>query len=103
MRSATGKSFANPPRGRDSPHAGRLAGWLGYDSARLRHAVVPKRKPSKRRLCYTLSQTPGATLAGISEMARRYLPEAILRYEGGAASESLRILRARRFHEARGP
>ena len=69
------------PCGRDSPHAGRLVGWLEYNSAGLRHAAVPKRKPPKRRPHYAPPQTPGMILAGIPEMARRYLSEAILRYD----------------------
>ena len=81
----------------------------------LRHAMVLARKPMKRRTrCYAPPQTPGSPLAGAPEMtveaaagsgalngeyvveiARWYLPEAMLRHEGGAKPENVRVLRAR--------
>ena len=92
-----------------------LAVWLGRGADELRHATVPARKPMKRRTRrYAPPQAPGAPLAGAPEMAveasagggalngehvvkiaRWYLPEAILRHEGGAEPENIRILRAR--------
>ena len=92
-----------------------LAAWLGCGADELRHATVPARKPMKRRTRrYAPPQAPGAPLAGAPEMAveaaagggalngehvveiaRWYLPEAMLRHEGGAEPENVRILRAR--------
>ena len=88
-----------------------LAGLLGCDAAELRHETLPKRKPRKRK---PRPAVPGAELAPIREMAVEtsagdgalngefaaetacwYLPRGMVRYEGDASPESLRILRVR--------
>ena len=91
-----------------------LAQWLGCDADELRHDVVPRRRPARPRTPrFTPPQLPGAPLAAVPEMAveasagpgalnrenaaeaaRWYLPEAMLRHEGRAAPENLRILGA---------
>ena len=92
-----------------------LADWLGCDPEELRHDFVPRRSPAKPRAPrFTPPERPGAPLAAVPEMAvqasagggapncedaaeaaRWYLPEAMLRHEGRAAPENLRILGAR--------
>ena len=91
-----------------------LAAMLGCDPGELRHPVAPRRKPYRRKPRAAAPQAPGAPVVGIPEMAvqaaagggalndaaaaetaRWYLPEAMLRHEGGAEPANLRILRAR--------
>ena len=91
-----------------------LAAMLGCDPGELRHPVAPRRKPYRRKPRAAPPQVPGAPVVGIPEMAvdaaagggalndeaaaetaRWYLPEAMLRHEGGAEPANLRILRAR--------
>ena len=92
----------------------KLAGIIGCDADELRHAEAPKRKPQKRRKRTVPGSVPGAPLAAIPEMAveaaagagaaaeeftaetaRWYLPEGMIRHEGGADPGNLRVLRAR--------
>ena len=92
----------------------KLAAMLGCDPDELRHPVAPRRKPYPRKPRAAVPQVPGAPLAAVSEVAvdaaagggalndeaaaetaRWYLPEAMLRHEGGAEPANLRILRAR--------
>ena len=87
---------------------------LGCGPGELRHPVAPRRKPYRRKPRPAAPQAPGAPVVGIPEMAvdaaagggalndeaaaetaRWYLPEAMLRHEGGAEPANLRILRAR--------
>ena len=101
------------PRTLTYPDAAKLAELLGSDPEALRHESVPKRRRSApRRRRFTPPEVPGAPLAGVPELdvavaagggafntdaavekARWYLPEAMLRHEGGARPEDLRILR----------
>ena len=101
------------PRALAYPDAAKLAELLGCDAEALRHESVPKRRKSApRRLRFVPPEPPGAPLAGVPELdvaaaagggafnadaavekARWYLPEAMLRHEGGARPEDLRILR----------
>ena len=93
------------------PDSETLAGLLGCDGAELRPATPPKRKPVKP---HRRRPAPGAGLSAVPEMeveaaagpgalneefaaetARWHLPEGMLRHEGGAAPENLRILRVR--------
>ena len=92
----------------------KLAELLGCDPGELRHPLPPKRKPYPRKPRTAAPRVPGAPLAAVPEMAvqaaagggalndenapetaRWYLPEAMLRHEGGAEPANLRILRAR--------
>ena len=92
----------------------KLAAMLGCDPGELRHPLPPRRKPYRRKLRAAAPQVPGAPLAAVPEMAvdaaagggalndesaaetaRWYLPEAMLRHEGGAEPANVRILRAR--------
>ena len=92
----------------------RLADRLGCDPSELRHDTVPKRRTMERRRPRPPAGLPGAPVAAIpeitvevtagagavveefsSETARWYWPENMIRYEGGAAPENLRILRVR--------
>lgn len=101
------------PRALAYPDAAKLAELLGCGPEALRHESVPKRRKSApRRRRFTPPESPGAPLAGVPELdvaaaagggafnaeaavekARWYLPEAMLRHEGGARPEDLRILR----------
>ena len=97
---------------RDSELLGEL---LGCDPAELRHEHVPPRRRAARKAARTvLAPLPGAPLAPVpevevdasagpgaladefvEEVARWYLPEAMIRHEGHAQPEALRILRVR--------
>ena len=103
------------PKVLKAPDRRALAEWLGCDPEELRHDFVPpRRRPKRRAPRFTPPQLPGAPLAAVAEMAvsasagpgalndenapqtaRWYLPEAMLRHEGRAAPENLRILGAR--------
>ena len=91
-----------------------LAKLLDCDPGALRHAALPPRKPQSRTRRYGPRAHPDAPLVPISEMeveaaagggavadevteerARWYLPEAMVRHEGDANPETLRILRVR--------
>ena len=91
-----------------------LAGMLGCDPSELRHETVPKRRPMPQRRPRPPAGLPGAPVAVIpeitvevapragavaeefvSETARWHWPENMIRHEGGAAPENLRILRVR--------
>ena len=91
-----------------------LAGLLGCDAGELRHETRPKRKPMKRKPRPKPPVSSGPGLAAIPEMAVEasagfgawneeraiekaswYLPEGMVRYEGDASPETLRILRVR--------
>ena len=91
-----------------------LAKLLGCKPEELRHPEAPRRKPQKKRRHTTLSAVPGAPLVAIPEMAveaaagpgalneefatekaRWFLPEGMIRHEGDADPDSLRVLRAR--------
>ena len=91
-----------------------LAGLLGCDAGELRHETRPKRKPMKRKPRPKPPVSSGPALAAIPEMAVEasagfgawneeratekaswYLPEGMIRYEGDASPETLRILRVR--------
>ena len=91
-----------------------LAELLGCNAGELRHETRPKRKPRKRKSRPKPPASPGLALAAIPEMAVEasagfgawneeratekaswYLPEGMVRYEGDASPESLRILRVR--------
>ena len=92
----------------------KLAELLGCDPETLHHERVPKRKSAPRPRRFTPPEAPGAPLAGVPELdvtatagagafnpeaavetARWCLPEAMLRHEGSARPEDLRILRVR--------
>ncbi len=91
-----------------------LAGMVGCDPSELRHEVVPKRSPMKRRPPRIPAGLPGAPLVAVpevtvevsagagavaeefvSETARWHWPENMIRHEAGAEPENLRILRVR--------
>ncbi|MCY4488029.1 MAG: S24 family peptidase [Deltaproteobacteria bacterium] len=91
-----------------------LAEMLGCDPLELRHETVPKRRPMPPRRPRPPAGLPGEPVAAIpeitvevsagagaraeefvSETARWHWPENMIRYEGGAAPENLRILRVR--------
>ena len=91
-----------------------LAKLLQCDPAELRHSELPPRKPQTRTRRYPPRGLPGAPLVAVPEMeveaaagggavadeiteerARWYLPEAMVRHEGDANPETLRILRVR--------
>ena len=91
-----------------------LAKLLHCDPAALRHAALPPRKPQSRTRRYGPRAHPGVPLVPVHEMeveaaagggavadeiteerARWYLPEAMVRHEGDANPETLRILRVR--------
>ena len=92
-----------------------LADWLGCDPEELRHDHVPRRRPSKPRVPrFKPPQLPSAPVSAVREMAvdasagagalnednaaeaaRWYMPDAMIRHEGRAAPENLRILGAR--------
>ena len=91
-----------------------LADLLGCGPGELRHETVPKRRPMKRSRPRPPVGLPGAPVAAVpeiaveagagagalaeefvSETARWHWPENMLRYEGGAAPENVRILRVR--------
>ena len=92
-----------------------LAEWLGCDPEELRHDHVPRRRPSKpRHPRFKPPQLPSAPVSAVREMAvdasagpgalnednaaeaaRWYMPDAMIRHEGRAAPENLRILGAR--------
>ena len=85
----------------------RLAELLGCEADELRHPSAPRRKPYRRKLPVApvtavleieveAAAGPGA-LNDESAVQRAcwYLPEAMIRHEGGAVPENLRILRAR--------
>ena len=91
-----------------------LADLLGCAGGELRHETVPKRRPMKRRRPRPPAGLPGAPVAAIPEIAveagagagalaeefvyetaRWHWPENMIRYEGGAAPENVRILRVR--------
>ncbi len=91
-----------------------LADLLGCAGGELRHETVPKRRPMKRRRPRPPVGLPGAPVAAVpeiaveagagagalaeefvSETARWHWPENMIRYEGGAAPENVRILRVR--------
>ena len=96
---------------RDSETLARL---LGCDPAELRHETVPRRRPVKHPRPRPPAGLPGAPVAAIpevtvevsagagalaqefvSETALWHWPENMVRHEGGAAPENLRILRVR--------
>ena len=91
-----------------------LAGRLGCDAAELRHKTIPKRKTWTRKPREKAATIPAAGLAFVPEMeveaaagpgalneefvsekARWYLPEGMIRHEADAKPESLRIMRVR--------
>ena len=91
-----------------------LAKMLGCDPSELCHETVPKRRPMPPRRPQPPAGLPGAPAAAIpeitvevaagagaiaeefvSETARWHWPENMIRHEGGAAPENLRILRVR--------
>ena len=91
-----------------------LAGRLGCDAAELRHKTIPKRKTWTRKPREKVATIPAAGLAFVPEMeveasagpgalneefvsekARWYLPEGMIRYEADAKPEGLRIMRVR--------
>ncbi len=91
-----------------------LAGRLGCDPRELLHDTVPQRKPMPPRRPRQPAGLPGAPVAAIPEItvevaagagaiaqefvtetARWHWPENMIRHEGGAAPEDLRILRVR--------
>ena len=91
-----------------------LAGMLGCDPSELRHDVVPKRRPMKRKPPRMPAKLPGAPVAVIpevtvevsagagtfaeefvSETALWQWPENMIRHEAGAEPGNLRILRVR--------
>ena len=88
----------------------KLAELLGCKAEALRHKTVPPRKPVKRKP--RAPPPPGAPHCPIPEVAveaatgaldeeltretaRWYLPEAMLRHEGGADPDNLKILKVR--------
>ena len=92
----------------------KLAAVIGCDANELRHAEAPKRKPRKRRRRTVPTPVPGAPLAAVPEMAveasagpgmlneeftaetaRWYLPEGMIRHEGHASPDNMRILLVR--------
>ena len=91
-----------------------LAGRLGCDAAELRHKTIPKRKTWTRKPREKAATIPAAGLAFVPEMeveaaagpgalneefvsekARWYLPEGMIRHEADAKPEGLRIMRVR--------
>ena len=92
-----------------------LGAMLGCDPSELRHEVVPKRRPLKRkRPPRTPAGLPGAPLVAVPEVtvevsagagtfaeefvfetALWHWPENMIRHEAGAEPENLRILRVR--------
>ena len=99
------------PRVLANRDAESLAKLLGCDAGDIRHPKVPPRRPARRR---RWSPPVGAPVAAVPEMdvaagagylalnedaprenARWYLPEAMLRQEGGANPTDLRIVRVR--------
>ena len=91
-----------------------LAGMLVCDPSELRHETVPKRRPMPPRGPRPPAGLPGSPVAAIpeitvevaagagalaeqfvSETARWHWPENMIRHEGGAGPENLRILRVR--------
>jgi len=91
-----------------------LAGMLGCDPSELRHDIVPKRRPMKRKPPRMPAKLPGAPVAVIPEvrvevsagtgaLAREFVsetalwhwPENMIRHEAGAEPGDLRILRVR--------
>ncbi len=91
-----------------------LAEMLGCDPKELRHQSVPQRRPMPPRRPRTPAGIPGAPVVAIPEItvevaagagataeefvtetARWHWPENMIRHEGGAAPEDLRILRVR--------
>ena len=91
-----------------------LAGMLGCDPKELRHDTVPQRRPMPPRRPRPPAGIPGAPVVAIPEItvevaagagataeefvtetARWHWPENMIRHEGGAAPEDLRILRVR--------
>ena len=92
----------------------KLAELVGCDADELRHETVPPRKPAKRKRRTTPAGLPGVPLSGVPEMeveasagsgaladefviekARWFVPEGMIRYEGDASPDDLRILRVR--------
>ena len=92
----------------------RLVETNSGGSSELRHETVPKRKPEKKKRRSPLAGVPGVPLSAIPEMevetaagpgalndefavekARWHLPEGMIRHEGDANPEGLRILRVR--------
>ena len=55
-----------------------LAAMLGCDPGELRHPVAPRRKPYRRK-----PRAAALNDEAAAETARWYLPEAMLRHEGG--------------------
>ena len=91
-----------------------LAEMLGCDPRELRHDTVPQRRPMPPRRPRAPAGLPGAPVVAIPEItvevaagagataeefitetARWHWPENMIRHEGGAAPEDLRILRVR--------
>ena len=91
-----------------------LAELLGCDVDELRHDTVPRRKQSKRKRRPAPAGLPGVPLSSVPEMeveasagpgaladefviekARWFLPEGMIRYEGDASPDDLRIVRVR--------
>ena len=103
------------PRALRSRDRKALAEWLGCDPEELRHDHVPRRRPARPRVPrFKPPQLPNAPLSAVCEMAvdasagggalnednaaetaRWYMPDAMIRHEGRAAPENLRILGAR--------
>ena len=94
--------------------SGKLAELLDCDPDELRHEETPKRRPQKRRRRHAPAAVPGEPVAPIPELAvdaaagpgaagedyaeeaaRWYIPENMIRHEGGGDPGSIRILRAR--------
>ena len=116
-----GQSYVHQFLERGTPKALRsrdrsaLAEWLGCDPEELRHDYVPQRRPPKPRTPrFRPPQLPNAPVSAVREMAvdaaagagalnednaaeaaRWYMPDAMIRHEGRAAPENLRILGAR--------
>ena len=91
-----------------------LARMLGCKGEELRHVAMPRRKPVKRKPRPPAPGLPGAPSAAVAEVAveasagpgaagvefaaetaRWHLPESMIRFEGDARPEALRILRVR--------
>ena len=91
----------------------KLAQLLGCEADELRHETVPRRRPSKRKprgpaglpgmpisaireVEVEASAGPGALAEEfVTEKARWFLPDAMIRYEGDASPDNLSILRVR--------
>jgi len=98
------------PKALAFPDTETLARLLRCEAAELRHATVPKRKrwtrkspvPPALRMSDVSEMEVDAAAGGgalndevVRERARWRIPEGMVRHEGGAEPESLRILRVR--------